>query len=242
MSTVDDLSGQRQALLEKYNTLVSPSNVYQLPGRDPTVGSKFPVQLGGYNAKEDQKWALRSQLVDNQGKVDGVGMAVAGEDYFKYVGDKDEELKMNEYFSWLMQQADLSKPETAQWWYSKFPWMRQMRLDYARKQHDLSWKLAEMNVNGPQSTEDFLVLYMIQQGLLKPPTEPTYKLGDTEVNNNYISGLFSPTSKVFIPKPGRAVSWSNPLAVNGTETVYGAPGTSYTIPNSIRGLIGPISR
>lgn len=216
MSENTDLASRRHVLLQKYGQLTTPSNVYKIPGKNATStsASQFPVQLGGYNAKEDEKWAIRREMVSqDNGVVPGVGLATAPEEYFGYVQGKEEELKMNEFYAWVMSQADLSKPETAQWWYGKFPWMRQMRLDFARKEHDLDWKLTEIEVNGPQSDEDFMVLWMIQQNLLKPPTVPTSQLYSKAVTNDYKAGLFSPLSKKdnLLPNKAGPVTWSNPL-------------------------------
>jgi len=214
------LQAKRGELLQKYNTDATPTNYYRIPDTKGSIASKFPVQLGSYNPAEDQKWAMRSSLIKD-GKVEGVGEAIAPESYFDYARGKAEEFTMNDFYNWMMSQADLSTPESAQYWLGKYKWMKELREDAAKKQHELDWKLTQINLNGPQNEEDWLTLYMIDQGLIQKPDRPTYQLYESDIPNtkdNYIAGLFSPMSqqKNFLPKPAGTVAWGNPLAKPGT--------------------------
>jgi len=229
----ESLSSKRASLLERYNSSgpggPTPTNYYKIPDRAGSITSRFPVQLGSYNAKEDQKWSMRKAMIEKDGTVPGVGQAIAPEEYFSYIRDKSEEMSMNDFYNWMMSQADLSTPERQQYWFSKYPWMRSLREDAAKKQHDLDWKLTEIELNGPQKEEDWLTLYMINQGLIQPPTKPTYQLYDdpNPQTNQYIAGLFSPMSKRenFLPAAQGTIAWSDPLAI-GTAPSYPRFGAS----------------
>lgn len=216
MSEVNNLAAKQRALLEQFNALQNPNNVYRVPGRTNTDASNFPVQLGGYNGKEDQKWSIRSQLVDqNTGVVGGVGQAIAPEEYFSYIQSKEEELSANSFIAWVMNQVDLSTPASAAWWYSHYPWLKQLRLDYAKKQHDLDWKLTELEINGAQNDEDMMVIYALETGRLKAPDTPTWKLysSATGIQDNYVAGLFSPMANPArqTPAPAHLIPWAHPL-------------------------------
>lgn len=214
MSQPNQLAAKQREIVDKYTNLRDPKNVYKIPGQNATDMSKFPVQLGGYNAKEDQKWSLRNQMIDqSSGVVPGVGQAIAPEEYFDYIQSKQEDLTANSFIAWVLSIADLSSPESAQWWYSHFPWMKQLRLDYAKKQHDLDWKMTELTINGPQNDEDLMLQWMVEMGNLTPPTTPTWQLYKKDVNDNYVAGLFSPMAnpKNQTPHGTELPIWGNPL-------------------------------
>jgi len=230
MAESANLTALRSKLLAEYQTKTTPSNVYRIPDATGTIASQFPVSLGNQTPAEDQKWALREELVGTGGIIPGVGQAVAPEEYYGYVQGKQEEETMNQFFSWVMQQANLKTPEGQHYWFSKFPWMRNMRIAQAEKQNKLDMTLARININGPQNDEDFLTIYLIQQGLLKVPTKPTHLIYEETqgITNNYVAGLFSPLSQKdnMLPKGANVVEFSNPLDRN---TII-----SSTNPGSIR--------
>jgi len=215
----ESLSTKRAELLQKYNTKATPTNFYTIPDRTGSIASRFPVQLGSYNGAEDQKWAMRESMINAQGEVPGVGQAIAPEGYFDYAQGKAEEMTMNDFYNWMMSQANLSTPESAQYWFGKYKWMKEMRESAAKKQHDLDWQLTEINLNGPQKEEDWLTLYMINQGLIQVPQRPTYQLYEDPglVTNQYVAGLFSPMSQQrnflpsLTPRTSGVVTWNNPM-------------------------------
>lgn len=242
----------------KFVSLPQPPNIFRIhDSANPdafgapqgTTASKFPVKLGSTDP-EDDKFGLRARLVDKDGVVPGVGLSVAGDDYFNYAQRKREEAMMFEFYTYIMSQADLSKPESAQWWFEKFPWMRDLRLDEIDRQAEIQKKLAKIAVTGPQSEEDFMLIYLKQYGILGDTDQPLTKLdsmkdGAGGVARNFKEGMFSIFSQknnvLLAPYPGvtgltdsntwgtstNTLQWGNPINPTPAERPDALPGFGF---------------
>lgn len=221
----------------------TPNNVYKVTTDDQPnrlTNVNFPVQLGSSDP-EDVKYALRAQLVKgNNGMVDGVGQAIAGEEYFDYITRKQHDTEYVMFQDWMMKQADWSTPEATEYWVSRFPWMLEKRLSEVSRVSDLQNKMAKVNIAGPQTEDDFRLLWNIQRGLIDIPTKAPHLLAEDEYtkNNNYYErGMFSPMVNYVPPfktdadyknpgyKPNDKVRWADPSNRGDRLT-----GTSLTIP------------
>lgn len=211
----------------------TPNNVYKITNERETnalTNVNFPVQLGSSDP-EDVKYALRAQLVKGpQGMVDGVGQAIAGEEYFDYITRKQNDTEYVMFQDWLMKQADWSTPEATEYWVSRFPWMLEKRLGEVTRVSDLQNKMAKINIAGPQTEDDFRLLWNTERGLITIPEKAPHLLAtDTyaDKNNYYERGMFSPMVNYVPPfSPGAApgdaghrpksiVQWSNPSTPGG---------------------------
>lgn len=244
----------------RFVSLPQPPNLFQVPDTAGTVSSKFPVKLGSTDP-EDDKFGLRAQLVNqNDGQVPGVGLAVAGDDYFNYAQRKREEAMMYEFYQYIMSQADLSKPESAAWWFEHFPWMKDWRLEEIDRQAEVQKKLAKIQITGPQTEEDWMVLYLKQQGILGEQAKPLYQLDTGTYAENFKAGMYSifsnPKNTVLVPQqpprtgpaPGSMpsrnlagsdtyqVNWQNPIGaqINNGRNIPGLGGDGAT---SIRNIL-----
>lgn len=236
------MSGVDHGMLRKANDLVgkfgglTPApNVFRF-GEANGTNASFPVQLGSTDP-EDRKYKLRQKLVGadgNPGVVDKVGVAVADDKFFEYAKRKEEQAILYDFYNFMFAQADLSKPESANWWFSKFPWMRDMRLKEIDKQADLQKTLARLQVTGPESEDDFMLMFLIRNGTIIPPTTPLYDMGrDQNLGaKSYQEGFFSKLVS------GRI--WSNPTAEGGVFAQppgvvggYGAKGMKVIYNNPI---------
>lgn len=182
-----------QAARNTYRRFVSlpqPPNLFQVPDQTGTVASNFPAQLGSTDP-EDDKYGLRSQLIKDGNNIPGVGLAVADDGYFNYAQRKREEAMMYEFYQYVMSQADLSKPESAAWWFEHFPWMKEWRLEEIDRQAEIQKKLAKIQITGPQNEEDWMVLYLKQNGILGDKDFPLTRLNDATYAENFKSGMFS---------------------------------------------------
>src|SRR4051812_20080151 len=168
---------QARSLFNKFNAMATPPNIYQTPGQNATPGdnSWFPSRIGSTDP-EDQKYMLRQQLVQN-GVVPGVGTPVIGDEFFNYAKRKQDQALDFDFVTWVQKQADLTKPESAAWWFEKFPWLRDLKLEEINREAEVQKRLATISITGPQSQEDFMVLFMKNQGLLTPANVPLYQLG-----------------------------------------------------------------
>jgi len=216
----------------KFVAMPAPPNVYKVKDQTGTVSSLFPAKLGSTDPR-DEEYAMRAQLVKNDnGVIPGVGLAVADEGYFNYAQSKREEAMMFEFYTYIMSQADLSKPESAAWWFEKFPWMRDLRMAEIDRQGEIQKKLAKIQITGPQSEDDFMVLYLKQNNLLGDADVPLTRLNDMPTAANFKAGMYSifsrPDNLLLAPQNAGAdanyiganqfgtqsniTNWGNPLA------------------------------
>jgi len=212
---------QAQSLFSKFNALTTPANIYQVPGQNSAAGdnSYFPASIGSTDP-EDQKYMLRQQLVSN-GVVNNIGTPVIGDEFFNYAKRKQDQAMLYDFQTWVMKQADMTKPESAAWWFEKFPWMKDLRLDQINREAEVQKRLATISITGPQSQEDFMVLFMQKQGLLKPANVPLYMMGNAGAGGiastgegAFARGVFNPLTPAYPQTMATSiVPYSNP--VNG---------------------------
>lgn len=201
-------------IFNKYMNMASAPNVFR-QGRVGHPNEQFPVQLSTTDP-EDQKWALREKIVNQAGDVPNIGKAIAPEAYWDYAQRKENADLLFQFQQFVMQQADLSTPESANWWYTKFPWMRELRLQQIYQQSELQKRFAEIAVTGPQNQDDFMLMWMRFNNLLKVSDKVPEKLYDDDdiISRNYQNGFFSPLAKQIPatdPSVGGKINWSSPL-------------------------------
>jgi hypothetical protein len=203
----------------KFSSFAPPPNIFQVSDSVLSKRSDFPVQLGTTDP-EDDKFAVRKQLVTGpHGEVPGQGVAQVGEDYFNYMERKREQANMFEFMKYILSQADLSKPESADWWFRKFPWMQSLRLNEITRQSEIQKKLATIQITGPQSEDDFMLLFMKEKELLGDVKTPVQELNtrklDSQSKNSFVPGMFSFFStpdRMFLGGPTKPlVDWANPI-------------------------------
>lgn len=219
-----------QSLMSKFGQMTPAPNVFRFASdtqRGANENVAFPVQLGSTD-KDDEKYHLRSQFVGAGGDpsvVPGVGMAVADEGFFDYANRKQQQMILYDFYKFMFAQADLTKPESANWWFSKFPWMRDLRVEQINKQADLQKTLARIQITGPETEDDFMLLFLIRNGTITPPTHALNQMGQETagIADTFKKGFFSrlvtgdfwnspwPISP---PTANLQVPWSNPTTTN----------------------------
>ncbi len=207
---------QARALFSKFNALTTPPNIYQVPGQNSVAGdnSYFPASIGSTDP-DDQKYMLQSQLVQN-GVVPNIGTPVIGDEFFNYAKRKQDQALLYDFQNFVMKQADLSKPESAAWWFEKFPWMKELRLGQIDREAEVQKRLAKISITGPQDQEDFMIIFMKEQGLLKPANVPLYQLNsannETIQTGGFVRGVFNPLNQNYpLTMPGSIVPYANPI-------------------------------
>lgn len=218
--------GQASGLFQKAQREADAPNIVRLSTADGGVAGKYPIQLGSADP-DDIRIALRQQVVTGSGEVPGIGIAVAGDREFDYLQRKKEEVFYSQFLGFINAQADLANPASAAWWFERFPFLKEKRLEEINREAEKQKRLAQIQVTGPQNEDDFFLLYMIQQGLVSKPTLPLTKLYadatyDTN-RTNFTKGMFSPLSQkpgvdggIGLPGQVNAVPyWNNPLRQTG---------------------------
>ncbi len=234
---------QAQGIFSRFNSLTTPQNIYQVPDAQGTDSSKFPARIGSTDP-DDQKYMLRQQLVQN-GVVPGVGTPIVGDEFFSYAKRKQDQALLYDFQTWVMKQSNLQTPESAAWWFEKFPWMKELRVGEIEREAEVQKKIATINITGPQSQDDFMILFMLKQGLLKPSNVPLYQMNGSPKtvgvapDNSFTKGVFNPfgpsypqtmdTSMVPFSNPAPSfpiTNWTGaaqntPVATTGNANLFG---------------------
>lgn len=234
-----DMLAKSAALMAKYRSASTAPNVFRLgaPGAD-NVNAQFPVQLSTTDV-EDQKWATMQKVIGQtgageRGQIPGIGQAIVPNEFWDYVQRKENADLLAQFQQFVLQQVDLSKPESANWWFTRFPWIRDLKLKEIDEQAELQKRFAQIQVTGPQNEEDFMLIWMRGQGLIKVADTPLDKLNqaDNIVSGSYKAGFFSPLSKNIpatsprlpAPSTGNKITWGNPIAPGTVSNIFGITG------------------
>lgn len=234
------------ALYNKFSAYATPPNVYGqqlVSDQTGTQMSMFPARIGSTDP-EDAKYAIRNALTNGTGQVPGIGQAIVGDEFFNYAKRKQDQALEFDFQTWLMKQADFSTPASASYWYEKFPEMKAMRVAEIDRESALQTRLAKISVNGPENRDDFMILFLIGQGLIKPSGLPLYQLNSPDnkaLSSGFVQGIFNPIKPNFpIALPGTTLNWSSPVnPVNGAGPLTGG---AFGPPNAggVAGLLGPV--
>lgn len=212
-----------QMFLNQYS--INNDNLYQVQDKEKSTTSKWPVRMGGGDP-DDTKWAIRKSIVGTDGVVPNVGMAIAGPEYDDYVNRKRIEVTGTEFKAWLTNNVDLSTPEKQEYYFNLFPFLRDDRLAEVERQAALQKKMAEINIRGLHSQEDWFFAYALQQGYITVSEKPLQELyNQTGLDTNtYKGGLFSIVSSKLFPARDkfRQINYQIPLVP--TTTVSDGPG------------------
>lgn len=219
------------AVMSKFRSASTAPNIFRMgaPG-DQNANAQFPVQLSTTDP-EDQKWATMQKIVGKTGDVPNVGKAIVPNEFWDYVQRKENADLLAQFQQFVMQQVDLTKPESASWWFTRFPWIRDLKLKEIDEQADLQKRFAQIQVTGPQNEEDFLLIWMRNQNLIKVADQPLDKLNlaTNITSGTYRQGFFSPLAKKIpatsaqmpFPSIGNTITWSNPIAPGDTSKFVG---------------------
>lgn len=222
--------------------MATPTNVYKVNNNSDLQQNvvnmtNYPVQLGS-DDPEDRKFALQQKLVGANGVVDGIGIAQAGPDYFNYINRKMDMTSEVEYRNWLIKQANFDTPESTEYWYNMFPWIKELKESEIERVSNLQKQQAKINLVGPSSPEDWLLQYNLARGIVVIPEQPVHLLPkETSYNKNdyYTRGMFSPMVN-FIPPfknqaavPSFKYDWKDPST--RTQNTLGNPGNLKIPPN-----------
>ena len=213
---------QARSLYGQMNAVATPNNYYAEEDRKKTRIGDFPMKLGSAQP-DDLEMAARQNLTEDSGIVKGFGMAVADDRVFNYLERKKEAEIEADYRAWVASQADFSDPAQAEFWNKVAPWITDLKLQEIDQNLELQKRLATLQVKGPTSEEDFKLMYMIANGMVRVPTQPAQMM-DKDTGRypgvktlDFKRGLFNPLAitppKEGFPKPlnNRPSSWAQPF-------------------------------
>jgi hypothetical protein len=216
---------QSKGLFSKAQQESDAKNIVQLETMNDGIAGKYPIQLGSADP-DDVRVALKQQFVGSGGLVSGVGLAIAGDRDFDYLQRKKEEVFYTQFLAYINAQADLTNPASAAWWFERFPFLKEKRLEEINREAEKQKRFAQIQVTGPQNEDDFFLMYLKDQGLIAEPTQPLNKMyadGRYKTNaESFTRGLFSPLSTMpnknapGMPDTVSSVpAWKNPFRQEG---------------------------
>src|SRR3954467_5886913 len=104
-------------IMERFGSIATPPNIFHGYGQPEDTKSQFPVQLGTTDP-DDRKFTLQNTLVGrNNNSVPGYGQAVVGDEFFSWAKRKQDQAVLHDFYGYMLNNADLTKPESAQWWF-----------------------------------------------------------------------------------------------------------------------------
>lgn len=208
---------EAQAFKAKVAATSTPENVFKVQTKSGqgTVNN-FPAQLGGRDP-EDTKWQLYKDL-----QKTAPGQVLVGDDYFQYAARKEAMLEDVNFKKYILGNVSLDTPEQQQFWYTKFPWIKQMKLDELNRQAEIQKRLAKINLVGAEDEEDWFLLYQVAQKNIQMPTQPLTEIGkETGYQTDFRAGLFSPFRWLYTKDSGKSISYNNPLQM--TDKLFPPP-------------------
>lgn len=244
-----DMLAKSAALMAKYRSAATAPNIFRM-GAPGQANAEFPVQLSTTDP-EDQKWATMQKIIQQggaepaaRGVVPGIGQAIVPGEFWDYVQRKENADLLAQFQQFVLQQVDLSKPESANWWFTRFPWIRDLKLKEIDEQADLQKRFAQIQVTGPQNEEDFMLIWMREQNLIKVAETPLDKLNESQdiISKTYKKGFFSPLARKIpatepLPAWYAKRQWQDP--VFGTQSASFAGITGYPQRDALQGLYNP---
>lgn len=252
---------QAKQVYQRAQSQADANNVVKLRTYDANgIAGQYPIQLGSAD-DYDIRAALKQSSINEKGVVStpgggAMGIAIAGDKDFDYLQRKKEEVFYSQFLASINAQADLSNPASAAWWFERFPFLKEKRLEEINREAEKQKRLAQIQVTGPQNEDDFFLLYMIDQGLVAKPHLPLTKMYQdpryATNTTNFTKGLFSPLSYLpgengglepkgreqrGMPNTIRSLPrWNDPLQNNGGRGVVA--GSMPKIPTRIEQLWG----
>jgi len=214
---------QAAQFFNKVQSLADPQNIRQVQTRDGGIAGQFPIQLGTADS-EDVRMSIKAQTIDPTGHVPGIGMAIASDSDFAYLERKKEDVMQAQFKAWVNANADLGDPANAAWYIERFPWLIEARMEEIERVSEMQKRLAKINVTGPQTEDDFILMWSILQGTVEVPKKALQDLHlpDDRYNKDFTKGFFSPMSTgpskeakgigMAIQMPKTVPAWNNALA------------------------------
>lgn len=233
-SMTSDSANSAAAFFGQTMQMANPVNIYKVTNaagdaKNVVSTQNFPMQMGSTDPM-DYNMALKANLIgDNvNGVIPGVGQAIAGPEDIAYVRRKQEMAQYVEFQDWLFRQADYSSPEKAEYWRKMFPEIIQKKVAEIERVANLQKNMALINLNGPQTREQWLTLWLQEKGLIKVSNQPVHLLPVDATNNtdNYTRGMFSPAVNL-IPPTNALAARENPKHIPNLKFNWASP-TTYT--------------
>lgn len=112
-----------------------------------------------------------------------------------------QERQTEAFDQWLVRQLDFSNPETSRWLQEIYPDFFSRREAYIDDKINLEARLAKIRLRGWKNSEDLKLIYAIETGMIKPPTEPLF--GTDAGGSTFTQGYFSVLGALGLaPTPG----------------------------------------
>ena len=146
----------------------APMKGQVMEDRSGTVASRFPALIEKGDPR-DRDYALRKTVINDRGEIPGLGKMMADHSDVEYLRKKADDANEADFKAWFLAQMDLSSPEKQAYWQSKFGDVFAERKSLLNQQLELQKQLALIRIMGPQTKDDYLLLWSIERGFIEVP-------------------------------------------------------------------------
>ncbi len=196
--------------ITKFLEKKAPRRGQVVEDRSGSTTAKFPAQIQ-HGDPRDKRYALLQSAISGDGMtLPGFGQYQASDRDLDYLQTKLEDAKNAKFKAWLYSQVDLKDPVYQKFWQEKLPGLYQERMKLIEDQIDLHTQLAKINLRGPESIEDFMLLYGIDTGEIPIPQLPFF-LPEGVPKNKFNRGLFNVNNWFTDFKREPGIGWNDPL-------------------------------
>ncbi len=159
-------------------------------GADAQGPSEFPAQYTSSDAY-DNSIAIKKTLAADPRILGDVSVSDAD---VAWLERKRRETERANFHDWFLKSVDVSDPLHAKWAREQMPDVWQMRLAEIDRDAEIQKQLAKMSLQGgPNSMEDWMLLYQINKGDVAIPSGPLWDPSRPQNNEeSFRRGLFNP--------------------------------------------------
>jgi hypothetical protein len=157
--------------------------------------NEFPVQINKPNRERDSRMRLKSEYIEQMRDDGGVnlGMPVLKDKDLKAFADYEQQRQKVSFAAWLSSYLNVADPATQRLVAEIMPEYYTDREAVIENQAELQKNLALIRMRGPQSKQDFLMIYLLSTGQIQMPKGSIFEPQSWSYDNtDFTRGMFNP--------------------------------------------------
>jgi hypothetical protein len=157
--------------------------------------NEFPVQINKPNRERDSRMRLKSEYIEQMRDDGGVnlGMPVLKDKDLRAFADYEQQRQKVSFAAWLSSYLNVADPATQRLVAEIMPEYYTDREAVIENQAELQKNLALIRLRGPQSKQDFLMIYLLSTGQISMPKGSVFDPTSWSYNNqDFTRGIANP--------------------------------------------------
>lgn len=163
--------------------------------RDPEAYARqYPVMLNKPKPDRDTKLRLKQEYISQQG-AGGVNLGEAhlNDSDLKVIEDIEKQKQTNSFESFVASYYDMNDPATAKLVEEMMPEYYEKRQESIEHMAELQKQLALIDLRGPKSKQDLMVLYLVNTGAIPLPKGTLFEPREwSKTNEDFTRGILNP--------------------------------------------------